>query len=395
MYYVLGETVLNFQSGFFMERIQLSQSMKKTFSFIKENMMFTVAFAAALVTSFIVPPDKAYLSYFDLKTLSCLFCVLAVVCALKNINFFYVLAEGIVRKCGNLRICTLALVYITFLGSLLITNDMALLTFLPLGYFVLSATYKTSHMAYIFILQNMAANLGGMLTPFGNPQNLYIYTRFNILTGEFFGIMLPPFIASMVLITICCLAVKPLPLHFTAKANHYDNKKAIFCFVLFALCIAVVFRIVPYWIGLVVIFFALMFADRKALHMVDYPLLGTFAAFFVFSGNMARIGAVKAVFGALLSKNVMIVSALLSQFISNVPAAILLSEFTADYRSLLPGVNIGGMGTLIASLASLITFREYLKHNENRGSKFLGLFSLLGFSFLVLLLGMEEVIGII
>ena len=135
-----------------------------------------IAFAAALITGFIVPPDAQYLGYFDLKTLSCLFCVLSVVCALKNIRFFYILAERIVRLCRNARISVLALVYITFIGSMLIANDMALLTFLPLGYLVLTSTGKENYMAFTFIMQNIAANLGGMLTPFGNPQNLFLYT---------------------------------------------------------------------------------------------------------------------------------------------------------------------------------------------------------------------------
>lgn len=363
--------------------------MSKLVGFFRNNLMFTVALLAALVTSIIVPPDQSYFSYFDFKTLTCLFCVLAVVCALKNINFFYCMAESIVRKCSNFRVCTLALVYITFIGSMLITNDMALLTFLPLGYFVLAGTGRKSYMAYVFILQNIAANLGGMLTPFGNPQNLFIYTQYNISTAEFMGIMLPPFIISTILITVCCLVIKPEPVEFTTAPTRYNKKRASLCFALFVVCIAVVFRIIPYFIGFAVITAVLLATDRQALKMVDYPLLGTFAAFFVFSGNMARIAAVKTLFAALLSKSTLMVSMLLSQFISNVPAAILLSQFTNDYSGLLLGVNIGGMGTLIASLASLITFREYLKHNSGKGGYFIGLFSAMGFGFLAVLSGSE------
>ena len=145
---------------------------------VKKNVVMMVAMVAAIVTCFFVPPDSAYLDYFDVKTLTCLFCVLAVVCALKNINFFYILAKKIVRVFKNARMSILALVYITFIGSMLIANDMALLTFLPLGLFVLNSTGKGKYMAFTFIMQNIAANLGGMLTPFGNPQNLYLYTAF-------------------------------------------------------------------------------------------------------------------------------------------------------------------------------------------------------------------------
>ena len=173
--------------------------------FLKENAVLVIAIIAALLTSFIVPPDAKYLEYFDLKTLSCLFCVLAVVCALRNVKFFYTLARQIVRKFKNARIAILALVYITFIGSMLIANDMALLTFLPLGYFILSTTKKEKYLAFTFIMQNIAANLGGMLTPFGNPQNLYLYSKFNIPDGEFVRIMFPPFILAIALITLCCL----------------------------------------------------------------------------------------------------------------------------------------------------------------------------------------------
>lgn len=165
--------------------------------FVKKNVVMVVALCAALITSFIVPVDKEYIGYFDFKTLTCLFCVLAVVCALKNIRFFYIMAKKVVQLFKNARLSILALVYITFIGSMLIANDMALLTFLPLGYFVLTTTGKEKYMAFTFIMQNIAANLGGMLTPFGNPQNLYIYTFFEIPTLEFMGIMAPPFILSV------------------------------------------------------------------------------------------------------------------------------------------------------------------------------------------------------
>ena len=171
-------------------RIHLDQLVR----FIKKNAVMVIALCAAAITCFIVPPDAEYLGYFDVKTLTCLFCVLAVVCALKNIRFFYILAHKIVELFKNARMSVLALVYITFIGSMLIANDMALLTFLPLGYLVLSTTGKEKYMAFTFIMQNIAANLGGMLTPFGNPQNLYLYTKFNIPTGEFMAIMAPPFI---------------------------------------------------------------------------------------------------------------------------------------------------------------------------------------------------------
>lgn len=357
-------------------------------NFIKKNTVMTVALTAAVITSFTVPIDREYIGYFDFKTLTCLFSVLAVVCALKNIRFFYILAKRIVRIFKNTRMSILALVYITFIGSMLIANDMALLTFLPLGYFVLTTTGKEKHMAFTFIMQNIAANLGGMLTPFGNPQNLYLYTKFNIPNGEFITIMAPPFALSVALITLCCIVfIKPEPLDIPEGEDKLPPARTALYLCLFALAIAIVFRGIPYWIGLIVIPAVLLFADRKALAAVDYPLLFTFVFFFIFSGNMARIGAVREFFSVLMEKSTLLFSVLSCQCISNVPSAILLSQFTDNYPDLLVGVNIGGVGTLIASLASLITFREYCRHNPGKAGYYVRTFSLFNFGFLIILTG--------
>ncbi len=362
--------------------------MNIVFSFAKKNIVLLIACVAMLVTTFIIPPDADYVGYFDFKTLTCLFCVLAVVCALKNIKFFYNLACKIVRSFKNARACVLVLVYITFIGSMLIANDMALLTFLPLGYFVLSTTNKEKYMAFTFIMQNIAANLGGMLTPFGNPQNLYLYSKFNIPTDEFMMIMLPPFLFSVTLITICCLIfVKPEPMTFKEEKEKMNIPRTVFYLILFAYSIIIVFNIIPYWTGLIVIPTALLITDRKALRMVDYGLLLTFVCFFIFAGNMARIDVVREFFGGMLQQNTLIVSALSCQIISNVPSAILLSQFTEDYRHLLLGVNIGGVGTLIASLASLITLKQYTAVCPNRTKKYIVEFSAFNFGFLFLLNG--------
>ena len=354
--------------------------------FLKKNAVMVIAFFAAAVTTAIVPIDKAYLGYFDFKTLTCLFCVLAVVCALRDIRFFYALARRVVRIFKNARMSVLGLVYITFIGSMLIANDMALLTFLPLGYLVLSSTGKRKYMAFTFIMQNIAANLGGMLTPFGNPQNLYLYSAFDIPNGEFMRVMAPPFALSVAMITLCCVVfVKPEPLSLPEEELKVDKKRAALYLGLFALAIAIVFRGIPYWIGLAVIPAVLIFADRKALASVDYPLLLTFVFFFVFAGNMGRIEAVREFFSGLLGKNTLVFSVLSCQCISNVPSAILLSQFTENWRELLVGVNIGGAGTLIASLASLITFREYCKNEPGKTLLYIAKFSAFNFGFLAVL----------
>lgn len=359
--------------------------MIKLRTFIEKNAVAVIAFFAALITGIFVPVDKEYIGYFDFKTLSCLFCVLAVVCALKNINFFYMIARKIVQYFKTARLAILIIVYITFIGSMLIANDMALLTFLPLGYFVLVTTDKEQYTAFTFIMQNIAANLGGMLTPFGNPQNLYLYTKFDIPTGEFMSIMAPPFVISIALITVCCLFVKPEPLEISDEKVILPKWRAVVYLLLFALSIIIVFRAVPYWVGLIVIPAVLLVMDRKALKMVDYSLLLTFVFFFIFAGNMARIDVVREFLSALMQKNTLIYSIISCQFISNVPSAILLSQFTTNYRHLLWGVNIGGAGTLIASLASLITFREYIKHNPGITMQYIGLFSAFNFGFVIIL----------
>lgn len=364
--------------------------------FAKKNFVMLIALLAAIITMFIVPPDREYLTYFDYKTLTCLFCVLAVVCALRNIRFFYILARKVVRLFKNARMSVLALVYITFIGSMLIANDMALLTFLPLGFFVLTTTNKEKYMAFTFIMQNIAANLGGMLTPFGNPQNLYLYTKFSIPNLEFMRIMAPPFAFSVTLITICCLIfVKPEPLVINDERIHLPPLKTTLYLLLFALSIVIVFRGIPYWIGLIVIPLALLVLDRKALLEVDYPLLFTFVFFFVFAGNMGRIEAVRSFFSGLLQKNTFLVSVISCQFISNVPTAVLLSQFTNNYPALLVGVNIGGVGTLIASLASLITFREYIKNNPGKTVRYVVEYTLFNFVFLLLLVGIMLLIWMI
>ena len=373
-------------SGPLVDKEKLAHLVQKGGELARKNAVMLIALAAALITMVFVPVDAQYLGYFDYKTLTCLFCTLAIVCALKNIRFFYMLAHKTVQCFKNARNSVLALTYITFIGSMLIANDMALLTFLPLGYLVLTTTGKEKYMAFTFIMQNIAANLGGMLTPFGNPQNLYLYTKFNIPTGEFMSIMALPFVVSILLITVCCIVfVRPEPLEIADEAIKLDPKKTPIYLLLFAFSIIIVFRVIPYWLGLIVIPLSLFFMDKKALKMVDYPLLFTFVFFFVFSGNMARIDAVREAFSALLEKNTLLVSTLSCQVISNVPSAILLSQFTDNYKELLLGVNIGGVGTLISSLASLITFREYTKHNHGKGLRYLAEFSAFNFAFLGIL----------
>jgi len=243
-------------------------------------------------------------------------------------------------------------------------------------------------------MQNIAANLGGMLTPFGNPQNLYLYTKFNIPTMEFMQIMVVPFVLSIVLITLCCfIFVKSEALEISDTKTKLPIGRTVVYLLLFALSIAIVFRGIPYWLGLIIIPVFLFFMDRKALKMVDYPLLLTFVFFFIFAGNMARIDVVRNAFSFFMSKNTLLFSVLSCQCISNVPSAVLLSQFTGNYADLLVGVNIGGAGTLIASLASLITYREYSRHYPTETKAYIKKFSVFNFGFLFILTGTMLTLG--
>lgn len=369
-----------------LKNLTFKKLLRKGRRFAKKNVVMFVALLAAVVTCFFVPPDREYFSYFDTKTLACLFITLAVVCALRNIKFFTILARKLVLLTGTLRTLFIMLICITFIGSMLIANDMALITFLPLGYFALSVTKKEKYMAYLFILQNISANLGGMLTPFGNPQNLYLYSYYNIETAEFCSIMLKPFLLAIAMLILCCFFVKNEKLNINEKfPEKLSVKRTVLYLLLFAVSLLVVFRVVPVLAGLVLITAVLLIVDRDSLLMVDYPLLLTFFFFFIFAGNLARIEEVKEFFNILLNLDTLLVSVLSCQFISNVPTAILLSQFTTDYYSLLLGVNIGGTGTLIASLASLITFSEFKILYPNRSKRYLILFTVINFAFLIVM----------
>lgn len=354
-------------------------------AFLRNNIVLVVALVAAAVSCCFVPPDGEYVGYFDLRTLSSLFGMSAVITAMKRQNVFRALADKLIKRFRTTRSLVAALVAITYLASMLIANDMALLTFLPLGYCALHAAGKEDKMAYTFTLQTVAANLGGMLTPFGNPQNLYLYNRFSIPTGEFFRIMIFPTLAAVAAIALLCLFVKrePIEPHADEVAPPDKAKTAVYL-VAFAYMIVVVFRVVPYWTAFLVIPLLLVL-DRGALAHADYSLLLTFCAFFVFTGNLARISAVDAFFRFLLGKSVLLTGVLCCQAISNVPSAVLLSGFTSDYARLLVAVNIGGCGTLISSMASVISFRNFSLYRPGERLKYLGINAAVNFMCLVVL----------
>lgn len=378
-------------------------ALRRLARIIRQNATASIAATAALVTMLFVPPDAAYLGYFDLNTLACLFALLAVIRALRNAGFFETVAHAVVRRFKTLRGLGCALVGVTLVCSMFATNDMALLMLLPLSTVTLASTGNERALPFTFVMQAIAANLGGMILPFGNPQNIFLNSRFGIAFPDFLATMALPFAVSVILIALCCLAgFKATPLSSSGVPDADASERAplpraktALYLVLFALSLGMVFRVVPFVAGVVIVAAALLFADRRALAHVDWGLLATFALFFVFSGNMARIPEVQGFFSMLLGQSTLVTSALASQAISNVPAAILLAPFVDGYQSLLIGVNIGGAGTLIASLASLIAFNHFrtIKRGMKRPGiqalstkRYLALFSALNFAFLAVLL---------
>ena len=341
-----------------------------------------------------VPIDKEYLAYFDYNTLITLFCMLAVVAGLKKTNIFEILSRKMISLFHKRRSVIYALVFGTFFFDMIVANDMSLITFLPLTYLVLHTTGNDKYLAFTFIMQTIAANMGGMITPYGNPQNLFLYSYYNISVIEFFKTLLPYTLSVACLLFICCLFVKNEPLELKKKEKIIIDKKRlpIYSF-LFILVILSIFRIIPYLLTFVVCIILICIVDIKVLKKVDYALLATFCVFFIFSGNMSRIDIIKEFISKIVINNTLIAGIVSCQFISNVPSAIFLSKFTNNYNDLLVAVNIGSLGIIISSLASLITLKEFLKHQRKNFKEYILLFTCFNTLFLFLMLLLSKFIN--
>lgn len=329
-------------------------------SFASHNAMPVVAVLAAAATCLFVPPDAGYAGYVDWGTLGRLACMLAAVAALQGTGAFQALAARLAGRCRSARALVLVLVGATALASMFVTNDMALVALLPLSAASLLAVGRPDLVARTYVLQGIAANLCGMLLPFGNPQNIYLAGAYGIGFGPFVAAMAPPFLLSTALVAACCLAfVKPAPVRVAQEPPRVPVARTCACAALLCVCVASVLGAVPVWAALAVVFGALLALDRRLLLRTDWGLVVTFAAFFVFSGNLARIDAVRDLFSGFMEGGAFVPAALLSQVVSNVPAAVLLSRFTGDWAGLLAGVNVGGAGTPVASLATLIVLAQF------------------------------------
>lgn len=365
--------------------------MKTVVSLLKKEIVLFVAFVLAVISCFFVHPDKAYINYIDYRTLSILLCLMITMAGLQRLQLFRQVGESLVNLMSTIRGVVFVLLLLCFFSSMWITNDVALITFVPFSIVTLSLAKRKDLLIPVIVLDTIAANLGSMLTPLGNPQNLFLYSKIGISFLAFVKLMLPYSFLSLVLLVITTLLlVKADPLE-APKNNAYKRTKrekyliALYL-IFFLISILIVIHIIDYRIGLAIILGFTLINDRKVLKKPDYSLLFTFVFLFIFIGNMKRIPALSDLLYEMISKKEVYVSILLSQFISNVPAAILCSGFTDNYHKLIIGTNLGGLGTLIASMASLISYKQYGFVEGADKKRYLLVFTALNIVFLAILL---------
>lgn len=372
---------------FIYERLKYTIMKQKIISFAKAEFVLCIAAACAVISMFFVPPSAAYLEYIDVRTLCLLFCLMALVAGFGKCNVFRLLAQTLLSKQKNTRGLSVVLILLPFFSSMLITNDVALITFVPFTLLVLSMCGHMEAAPVIIVFQTIAANLGSMATPFGNPQNLFLYANYGLSAGDFFGTVVPIAAVSGICLLICGLTRKreQVSVNFTEKVELAYPKLCILFATLFVLTLLSVFHFVHYAVVTVIVAVLLFIFSKDLLKEVDYMLLITFVCFFVFAGNIGVIPAINEALSAVMEKNALMTSILASQVISNVPAAVLLSGFTDNWQALLAGTNIGGLGTPIASMASLISLKLYMKSEGAKSGFYMTFFTLTNVIGLVLL----------
>lgn len=362
--------------------------LNRLIGFFKKEAVLCIAATLALLSAFRVPPSGAYLDYIDFRVLALLFCLMLVVAGLQDIGLFRFLGARLLAGAGNTRQLCLILVLLCFFSSMLITNDVALITFVPFAVMLLTMANQPGLLIPVIVLQTLAANLGSMLTPIGNPQNLYLYSAFSLSMGTFLLTMLPLTLLSLGLLLAAVLLLKNAPLTLDAgllNCPSVTGSKLLCWLLLFGVCLGCVLRILPWPAMLLILCCAVLLLDRTLFAKVDYFLLLTFVCFFVFIGNIQQIPAVSSLLYSFIRGRELLFGILFSQCISNVPAAILLSGFTDNAKALLYGVNAGGLGTLIASLASVISYRAYAGSPGARKGRYLKIFTLYNVIFLIVL----------
>lgn len=359
--------------------------MKRLRQFMKSETVLFVAWFLAIVSMFIIPPTKDYISYIDFKTLGLLLSLMFVTAGLGKSHVFEKIGDSLLEKTKGLTGLKMVLVFLCFFSSMFITNDVALITFVPFSLYVLKKAGYKEEIGFVVVLQTIAANLGSMLTPFGNPQNLYLFSESGMSPVDFFKATIPYVAVSAVMLFVCCFLGKK-DANKTTKGIEdvtLNKGKTVLYTVLFIICIATVFGVLPYYITLLLVMATVLIMDKELYKKVDYSLLMTFVGFFIFIGNMGKIEVVSSFLSEIILEREILVSILLSQVISNVPAALLLSGFTSKYEFLLVGLNIGGLGTLIASMANLISYKIYVKEYPMEKGRYLGKFTVVCIIFLI------------
>lgn len=362
--------------------------IQKIIHWLKDETVLAVAAALALISMAFIPPDAQYPGYIDFKVLVLLFCLMIVVAGFRKIGFFTFLGKWLAGKATDTRGLIMVLVFLCFFTSMLITNDVALLTFVPFAISLLQMTGQEKRMILVIVLQTIAANLGSMLTPIGNPQNLYLYSMTEMGLAEFLKIMAPLTAVSFIMLLLLLLFDSKEPVHLEKndmQETFAPGKACIFYTILFVLSMAAVVKVLPYQILFVAVVAGVILFDLSALREPDYALLLTFVCFFIFIGNMQRMDSVCRVLDQIITGRELFTAIVSSQVISNVPAAVLLSGFTDHAKALLYGTNIGGLGTLIASLASLISYKFYARIPGAEKGAYLWCFTKWNVAFLVVL----------
>ena len=370
---------------------QTTHSLKdKVLGFLRGETVLCVAVVLALASMIAVPPSAAYAGYIDWDTLAMLFSLMAVMKGFQKLGLFTYLGNRLLKRTATSKRMVFVLVFLPFILSMVITNDVSLITFVPFGLIVLRMIGQEQLAVPLVVLQTVAANLGSMMTPMGNPQNLYLYAKSGMTFGQLCGLMLPYVVASAICLVVLVAFTKSVPVHGVAVEAGLGKPKALVCCAVgFGLCLLGIFNIVPPLAIAAVTLVFLLFADRKLLASVDYSLLGTFVAFFIFVGNLGNISLFQNFLASLLKHNVVLVSVLASQVTSNVPAALLLSGFTDHWRDLIVGCNLGGLGTLIASMASLISYKFVVKDYPEQKRHYLFWFSVCNVAMLVVLVALD------
>jgi len=372
--------------------------MVKIWDWCKKEAVLSIAMVLAVISAIIIPPDRAYIAYIDFRTLGILFCLMAVMAGLQGLGVFSYIAEKLLSKVRGVRSLVFILIMLCFFGSMVITNDVALITFVPFSFVTLQLMFREKAKALVVpvvVMQTVAANLGSMLTPIGNPQNLYLFSRTEMGFGAFVWFMTPYTLVAFLLLVIWCITFKfkddgPTSFLLRSKTSLSGKGKELALYVALFICsLLTVVHVIPYEITTIITLIVILFMDRTVLKRVDYTLLLTFVGFFIFIGNMGRVPVFRGLLQQIIQGNEILTSVVASQFMSNVPAALLLSGFTDRFDLLIIGTNLGGLGTLIASMASLISFKYIGKEYKELKGRYFVYFTVVNLIFLAVLAGVS------